>query len=644
MAVTGYTPHPATGFVFHRDDGPPMHFAGAEADGLRQWLDASRGPDARVAYDPSAPFGSASSVPDPTSQAPAAPRTAADAGPVGGMSMAPPAAPAMSAAPVPPPPAAPVAAPPGGAMPSPPSARIQSGALDAPAGEGPTLTGPEIAAYALRKRYVPGRAAYDPEADAAQRRAVPISRTVAGGLATTPEEEERRLQDARSLHEANQAALSEIGAASAERTAAAQEAQKNALTAAATAEQEQRATLARRDAVENTWNSTNARLQTERDAAANQQVDPRRLFHGSGGAVTAIGSALAVGLGAFGAGLSGTPNYAQQIVDASIQRDIDSQTDAIHRRGAAAQNAISDFQRAYGLTLDEARSAVKSTQLRYAASMADMNAARIGSADARQNAAVLKADFLQRASVEEAKLAELYKGRVTDQFVMAAPVKGSAGGYRAPTDAEIKAGAEAGGAINKAGGEGKPGIQAQRLQLRMDEDERTRRVALPDGNDAWATSKERADQAQQKINGGEQIKKNLSRMREILSKTGSSLDPELRTEYDALAQRNLSITKEVEGFRTLTDSDQDMMRPLTGEGGQHFLTLKESTLRALQAAEQHVDFRVSEGNQNLYEDPEAKKHLRPTEKKLGIKETAGTVTPSKRARGADEEGGAGESD
>lgn len=615
MAVIGYTPHPASGFVFHRDDGPSMHFSGAEADGLRQWVDASRGPDGRMAFDPSAPFGSASSVPDAQ---PAPPRTVVDTGAAGGMSMAPSAAPAMSSAP----PLAPPAANPGAPMPTPSPAQEGAPPMARGPQQGPTITGPEAAAYALRKRYVPGRAAYDPEADAATRRAVPVAQTVTGGLAGTPEEEAQRLESAKALHAANQAAIAEVGAASAERAAAAEDARTLAVNRAIQADQEQKEALAKRAAVENTWNSTNARLQAESDAAAKQQVDPRRLFSGSGGTAAAIGSALAVGLGAFGASLNHGPNYAQQIIDASIQRDIDAQTDAIHRRGQNAQNAIANFQHTYGLTLDEARSAVKSTQLRYAAAMTDINAARIGSADARQSAAVMKAQLIQNAAMEEAKLAELYKGRVTKQFAMAAPQAGSRGGMRDPTDAEITAGANAVGAINKATGAADEGKASNRNADRMQQQfELERRVTLPDGKFAYATDKARADKAQARIDAGEQFKKNIARQREILSHTGDSLDPEMRGEYDSLVQQNILLSKDSEDLGAITKADQELVTPLTGVGGQDLISLKSKTLSAIKSAEQHVNFRSRQATKQLFEDANAQTPISKTEEGVGIRVT-----------------------
>lgn len=633
MAVIGYTPQPTGGFLFHRDDGSPMMFTGPEANGLAQWLDATKGPDARFAYDPSAPYGTTASVPD----APPGPAMSVpDTGP--NMSIAPPAQRRttvpnagieMRGGPARPAPAQPQALP-----------QQPGSVLESPASSGPVITGPEAAAYALSPVHVPGRAAYNPEADAASRRPVPVQQTVTGGLPETAEERKAREEDAKAYRDMNRAAVEQVDAAATERIAAAEDQRRTALQNAIQADIDQREALQKRAAVENTWNTTNARLQRERDAVAQQRVDPQRLFKEKG-AVASIGSALAVGLGAFGSSLSHTPNYAQQIIDASIQRDIDAQTDAIHRKGEAAQNAIVDFQRTYGLDLQEARMAVKATQLRYAASLADVNSARLASADAKQNAAVIKADLLGRAMKEEAQLAELYKGRQTTQFAMAAPQAATRGYDRNPTAAEIKGRAEAMGAVNKAGVEGQPN---GRLQLRMDEDERSRRVALPDGTDRWATSKERADLAQAKIDGGSELKKNIARQREILSKSGSSLDPELRAEYNALAQRNLTITKEVEGFRTLTDSDQEMMKPLTGEGGEGFFTLKNKTLKSLQAAEQHVDFRMREGWQNLYQDPDARRHAKNTEGGLGIKETPRTVVPRKRAAGADEPGDEGGED
>lgn len=390
-----YTPHPAGGFVFQQGDNQPLHLIGDEANNLAAWTDRSQG---------------------------AAPMN---------MSLNP--AAALSLQPRP-------QAPTGG----------DAGAAQGRAPGAPIVPGEDIAAWALSPVWHPGTAAYDPKADAASRSPVPVSQTVTGALDLSPEEKAQHEENARALHAANQSALHEIEAASAERQAAAETRRTQAIADVAKNEAEQRDALAKRDAVEQTWNSTNARLQKERDATAEQRVDPQRLFKGDAGAFRGIMSAIAVGLGAFGSAISKTPNYAQQIVDNAIQRDIDAQTDQIHRRGAAAQNAITDFQKTYGLTLDEARSAVKANQLRYAASVADLNAARMGTVDAKQTAAVLKSNFLSNAAAEEAKLAEAFKGRMSTSYAMAAPRAGTSGYWSDPDYKTVKGKAEAGKALNES--------------------------------------------------------------------------------------------------------------------------------------------------------------------------------------------------
>lgn len=400
------TPHPNGGFFFQQGDQQPLHLMGDEANNMAAWSNRSQGaPPMNVSLNPAAGITLQPRPPQPAVPAPGQPS---------------------------------------------PGGEGQPGPAQGGEPGGPILPGDQIAAWALKPVYHPGTAAFDPEASNAARKPVALSRTVTGALDLSPEEEKRRLESAEALHAANKAAYGEIEAASAERTAAAEDRRTQALNSAIETDNERRDALAKRAAVEDTWNTTNAHLQKERDAVAEQRVDPQRLFKGDAGGYNRIMSAIAVGLGAFGAAISKTPNYALDIVNNAVQRDIDSQTDQIHRRGAAAQNAITDFQKNYGLTLDEARSAVKATQLRYAASMADMNAARIGTADAKQTAAVLKANFLAKASEDEANLMEKFKGRTATSYAMAEPRAATQGYYSEPDYKTVKGKAEAGKAINES--------------------------------------------------------------------------------------------------------------------------------------------------------------------------------------------------
>lgn len=91
------------------------------------------------------------------------------------------------------------------------------------------------------------------------------------------------------------------------------------------------------------------------------KVDPGRLF--SNPAARAAASIFAAG-GAWAAVMSKTPNFAQQILDSSIDRDIHAQEAAIRLKGDKANNALSNLRQS-GMTLEQSRAALKGIQLDY---------------------------------------------------------------------------------------------------------------------------------------------------------------------------------------------------------------------------------------------------------------------------------------
>lgn len=464
MAIVDYSPPPpgSPGYVFHDDSGKSAYLFGPEAEGLKSWIDQSKPPDARTAYDPSAPFGSVAAVPDaPPAPVASVPDVPPNMSPAPAMSMAPPTpALAMSvpAAAVPPPmaprpvPAVPVSsaiAPPGPVESLP---MLGGGEGGAPMTRDEAIRQTYNAAVinaATRGSYVPGAAAVDPERMMREGRPVEVGEAVVGAQPETQEEHDRRIAYENSQHEADATALTELDAANAERIAEAKRQQVDAAHRAAELSGDLY-DAQKRDAQANAIFQTNvARLQKEQDAVTQMKVDPNRLFREKG-ALASIGSALAVGLGAFGSALAKTPNYANEIVQGAINRDIAAQEDEIQRKGANANNAMANFVKTYGLTLDESRELAKSTQLRYAASMVDMNAAKMTSIDAKAKAAAMKADFLAQAQQRDASLSQMLKGRITKQFAFVQPRAATRGYYKEPTLKDLHEGAMAVGAVNKA--------------------------------------------------------------------------------------------------------------------------------------------------------------------------------------------------
>jgi hypothetical protein len=577
MPIIGYDPAPnGIGYHFQRDDGPPTYLYGPEADNLKAQIDASKTPDQRLAANGPGTFASPAALrPPDIGYDPA--------NPMGGLPTFAPPAPAQ-------PPAVQTAAPPQ---------------------QGPTAGGlaqpPPQEESTVKYRYVPGSAAVDPTKMAASGVPVEVSETVSGALPENPQERAQRLEREKARGAEREVAESELKAVAAERVAVAEDARTQALHHLTDSYNDKVAEEKRLMTVQDAGNRKLAELQREDQAVANLQVDPNRLFRGEKGAVTAIGSALAVALGTFGSGISRTPNYALQMVQGAIDRDVASQVDAIHRKGAQTRNAVVDFAHTYGLDLQEAKLMVEAKQQRYAASLAGMQASKIGTLDAKQQAANLAETLLNQAQAREAAAIELYKGRAQKHFAIVQPRAGSRGGL-VPVSMET---------TTKSGTSDPAMMNAQRQNQSFNLE---RRVTLPDGTFSWATTKERADKAQGQVNDSLEYKKNVARQREILSHKGNSLDPELRSEYNTLAARNKFLVKGTEDLGAITAADNTMANPITGEAGGDFLRLKESVLAASKSAEQHVDFRLRSAKKQLFKEPEAQNLIEPTEEGLGIRE------------------------
>lgn len=171
------------------------------------------------------------------------------------------------------------------------------------------------------------------------------------------------------------------------------------------------------------------------------KIDPGRLFRGGRGTVNTILGAIGQAMGAYAAGMTGSPNFAKENVDAMIARDISAQEQEIRVKGEAADNFMADLMRREDLTLPQARLATAALQKQYA------NADLLSKAALTKRQDIIAAaekkvlddqkehnDFLEQyRQGAEGK----YTQRVTQKVEY--PRAGTAGGARAPTLAEQEA-------------------------------------------------------------------------------------------------------------------------------------------------------------------------------------------------------------
>lgn len=90
------------------------------------------------------------------------------------------------------------------------------------------------------------------------------------------------------------------------------------------------------------------------------EIDQDRIWKRKGTGARIV-SAISAALGAFGAALAKTPNFALEIINGEIERDIRSQEQEIAINRESAQNALADLQRQLG-SMDLAKAALGAIQ------------------------------------------------------------------------------------------------------------------------------------------------------------------------------------------------------------------------------------------------------------------------------------------
>lgn len=96
-----------------------------------------------------------------------------------------------------------------------------------------------------------------------------------------------------------------------------------------------------------------------REEYTSSKVEPGRIFANP---LKRMAAALAGGAGAYAATIAKTPNFAQQLIDQAIDRDIRAQEAQIKLKGEKAGNLMADL-RARGMSVEQSRATAKQIQL-----------------------------------------------------------------------------------------------------------------------------------------------------------------------------------------------------------------------------------------------------------------------------------------
>lgn len=188
-----------------------------------------------------------------------------------------------------------------------------------------------------------------------------------------------------------------------------------------------------------------AQKQEELATASKREVDQYRMYKGNAGA--AIGAALAAGLGAFGASISHTPNFAMDFINRSIDRDVEAQKDEINRGVASKQNDIARIRDKYNVDTGVAEKLLAISLTEQAQQMARKQAATAGGQAAQQQLATLDQQFAQKILGYTKDMRADIDGKAT----ATAEQKFVAGGTSVSVDPKLKAGAQAAEYIGKTG-------------------------------------------------------------------------------------------------------------------------------------------------------------------------------------------------
>lgn len=331
---------------------------------------------------------------------------------------------------------------PGAPVAAPPPPDLNAGGMQQiPLGQPQGAPAPEAAPPPVPMVNVPGR---NPAREAAT--AVPVPKTVTTTMEQAPDSPE--MADARRFlndeFEAAKLAEFESQQAIADRDAE--------LARVKQAELEEKRVVQARDAAakEDRYRAERARAQAHLEAAETRRIAPEHFYSSKSVPARAM-LVISQALGAFAASMPGGTgsNWAQQIIDGMIDRDVAAQEDEIKGGRVSANNALARIQEDLGGDLEQAKTALRMTQQ------------GIFDAHIRELAASDKSELLQAtantwlAENQQKRLAEEQKFRDQSfgkQTVTAQMVTPTQGGSRPMTLKEQAEAAKYRAEIHKADG------------------------------------------------------------------------------------------------------------------------------------------------------------------------------------------------
>ena len=221
-----------------------------------------------------------------------------------------------------------------------------------------------------KRVFVPGSPGVDPHRMRAQGVAVPTtSNTVTeAGAPYDPEQARERIGAAKQVRDADLAGME---------LQAQQTANQLASQRALAPKLEQEAAIAQESfqRMQAAYKVDRSRLQRELDDYEKRaHVEPDRFFRDRGLFAT-IGMAIAQGMGAYASAMTGAPNFAYEMVQKAIDRDIAAQRDEIEAGRVSRRNKLAFMMDSYGYDLPQAEAAMRIAMNKSADNQAQMFAA-----------------------------------------------------------------------------------------------------------------------------------------------------------------------------------------------------------------------------------------------------------------------------
>lgn len=269
----------------------------------------------------------------------------------------------------------------------------------------------------------PGNTAYALQQGAKQVE-VPTSFSYQGGQPDLPGGAQMRA-DIRAAEHANAVAGAERATEAAfQEQVAAGDARELAEVQAARAAQ-------RQGEMEQTYSRQRAEVQDLMDRVASKQVDPGRLFDNAGtfGSIVAV---VAQGIGAWGATMGGTQNFAANMIDKAVERDIAAQEAEIRRGDASVMNALKVLELKTG-DMDVAKEALRYAQKEAAMAQAREIAAGSKRPEIAQALSEWEVAHAKAAEEQERKIYQTSMGKQTLAGAMDIPQAPRAYGGGRPT-------------------------------------------------------------------------------------------------------------------------------------------------------------------------------------------------------------------